>query len=1660
MGLDGSASGFALDLPEPTTSAVLVQGTAEQSWPGRDSISLLRLPPGFNPTATVALRLGAGLIAHLETSDVKELERSTSDFPSDEALSTDFGSPTRLDQLLRYASPDARISVETKPSLVPQDVTLAAASLVSSIEADGSRSHEFALRLLAGRPHEVEFSLPSGAELRSVRQGRRLVHVLGKGPTLVAPIAWDVGEDRPEVHFSYIERGKAVSRGAVRYRPVLPELKIHCVSFQWTVLPPDGVVLDRTGGGLTRIDPLAWGSRRRPFGVEMSGLLLVSRRSKNVAVDGPDIAELDRRVAGLRASKPPDLGTALSTLATTDLAVVVDRLAFRDEGLSPSSSWNTTAQAPRGVSIDGTRLSQGNLCFFLRRGAVAITVRSSPLVAQMEEASPRSEVERSIEEAARRGVSADGRWAAVEEWTGTQYSVDVSADGATRIAARRWDFACAGWPGDEAWIEVTSGSSSILAFAIGWIIPLLIGLVARPMSRIRRCILLLLLTWAGAFVVFPATGLIQEEMRWGALLGLVSAWLVQAPARRRGDEARSPETGESRPRPLPMVTASLVVFVIGSLCTERSTSFGFQAPNRDAEQILAILPFDGSNPQAAATRVVLRLQDYVKLKAAEPKSPVRSELFAIDAMHRLRILDSRFASLVSALTLRLDADLPVEWRFPTENASQILAFLDDKPHPVRIEDEGRVGVVALVGRGQHRLRIERTIPVMSPGGLFSIDAAVNPIARARLEAAAPPPWKLLAEGASAGGVAVSMSANGPVGCSDSIRMTWAGDGKTLATTNKQVQGLILWDALPTGDLLHVRLAPAGPGELWEVRLRLDAGVGLRVLEPRRHLRSGYSKGAGVEDWPLTFDRPGREGDPIELEIWRPRSDGAAPTISPRRRCPRAEMVGADFQGTIALRRPSDWSGRLDGASGLVPRDDETFVKAWGSLPADPLTLAGTAGFRGVAAPEVDLSPVPLQRTVRMATSLDLGDGRADMQIEATLQDQSGRSNDVDIELPADFVFEGVDADGLLGASSPRKGSVHLEFFRLPTPTRKLTIRGSMVCAIKNPGAGSGQYEVARVWPRWMDSIDEGGSLTLTASTRPSLDAGPLVKEVPVSGPGPGANPETRFRRLYRVERGDDVGAARWLASPPRVAVTIQSRLAIEGHETGLDASIQYDVSGGPLGAIHFRLPTLWADKAKVQLIGETFQTSIEVRGDWTFWTIRPDRPLWGGARLHVTSSRPNEEGRAFAFPDVVPLGQGQVEKLITVVRRTGRPIEVEGSAGVLAVDPDRVSDGSRVAARAETVGAYRVTAEKWFLSIRIGGDPRLDPGDGLGRIIDSQTSCSLRDDGKLIGTTTWLVDANVGRSLRFELGRRAKVLHAQAGHRSLPVLSGSPGAWTIPFDSAGILEVDVLWSDETSGDDPAAGELNLPRPLGFTAPTLVRLAASPAIEILTGTSAYESIGVHSWRIERTERLASRIRQFLEDFDRSSAQQAAALSVLLTRFALEARLAERAIRSIGPPAAAGPEPVDGDALDRLTLCRTAVSERLELYGLDEFQSYLGSEGPPQISAAGDDRIMLAPQAPQPTLLGDATYYRTKSNGPENTPAFRWRFREPGRSEDLRIASAVALVFILGILMPRSLGVRIFLTRTVGIALAILLLIVAAVAPLPGMVLLLAAWAGRH
>ena len=763
--------------------------------------------------------------------------------------------------------------------------------------------------------------------------------------------------------------------------------------------------------------------------------------------------------------------------------------------------------------------------------------------------------------------------------------------------------------------------------------------------------------------------------------------------------------------------------------------------------------------------------------------------------------------------------------------------------------------------------------------------------------------------------------------------------------------------------------------------------------------------------------------------------------------PSVSVEGGAFEGIVAFRRPSEWSRRLDDPAGFGGRDEETFVASWGRLPDDPLTLAGALGFRGAAEAEVDARPVPLRRSVRTDMRIDLGEGRLDLAVDAVVRDLSGQSTDLDVGLPPGLVPDRVAADGLVGLSWPAPDRVHLELARVAGGARKVTIRGHSLVDPDSALVESRHYRATAPRLRWSDATEEAAALTLVAVSRPSAEpipGAPAVSPVESSAVGPAPGPRT-----YRVERAGDVAAIRWQAAPPRVGVFVQSRLVVGEDAVGLDATIRYEVAGGPLDVIYLRAPhRLGRGRSRA---ARRRHVPADDRGPRGLDDLDdPPRPSDLGDGPPPGRIAPRDRGGGLVrLPRPHPARPGAGgEDPLGPERTTGAAIEPSkdrpGSRPSTRPGSTRTGRAHRPPRGSESIGW---SGESWSLTIRPGGSAGAPTPAGQVAVREAETLCGLRPDGVAIGATTYLVDAlgsGVPSASGSDRGPRCSRHRPGAGRcrSSRRATANGRSRSMRPGPSRSTSSGDPVRSGATArgarSSCPVSNRRACRPSSGSRRPN--RWSSAPSRR---DSSRYPGPPGGS---SAPERLARRALALIGDFDRSSTSEEAALTGLLSRFALEARLANRS--ASGEPDGLG-EPL----VRRLDRARSSVAESLDLYGLDDFRPALDNGPTP------DDRDV--PPAPRPLPLGRSTSFRsTSASAPDREEAISWELRPSPASTTAETAWPWwGLAATVAVILPRMLGLPGFRSRAVGIVVALALVCVAVIAPIPGLFLFLAAWVGR-
>ena len=228
-----------------------------------------------------------------------------------------------------------------------------------------------------------------------------------------------------------------------------------------------------------------------------------------------------------------------------------------------------------------------------------------------------------------------------------------------------------------------------------------------------------------------------------------------------------------------------------------------------------------------------------------------------------------------------------------------------------------------------------------------------------------------------------------------------------------------------------------------------------------------------------------------------------------------------------------------------------------------------------------------------------------------------------------------------------------------------------------------------------------GFLTISSIPKPEVhgSAG-LTLMTSESSPAGGTTTAPGHRLTYRVDDPRKLGEIVWESIPPRVSVSIESQVTIHPDTAEWVAVLRYDVIGGALDAIHLEMPADWAAKAELHLSGNEYQLTAETRGPSAFWSITPERPIWGSQRFVLRSTLPLAADREIVHPQITPRGRGAVDAYLGVVNATGRPLTTENNAGLQPIPyatrfqakEFEVDSGARVS-------AFRVAKESGVLRI-------------------------------------------------------------------------------------------------------------------------------------------------------------------------------------------------------------------------------------------------------------------------------------------------------------------------------------------------------------------------
>lgn len=784
------------------------------------------------------------------------------------------------------------------------------------------------------------------------------------------------------------------------------------------------------------------------------------------------------------------------------------------------------------------------------------------------------------------------------------------------------------------------------------------------------------------------------------------------------------------------------------------------APN----PLLALIPYDRPDDAVGpAARVVLRRADADWLRAAAipPKAPAPPPRL-ISAEHRATAAGDGSIAVVSVLDLEWEGEGEASWKAPLGAVPESRATLDGARVPIRVEDRGRSGVIAIAGKGRHRLELSRSVP-LPPGG--RVQVPVNPH----------PGAVVVAEPGS--GIEVVR----PRGGAREGGGSWLGPARELTIRGEeaapapgpiaQVDGNWLWDAEVGGDRLRGQLAIHSVQPVSELQLRLAPGSAVRSVGAPGTVSVSWKEAGGGPIWSAQFSPALPDGSRIELELWKPGLMAEEEFWRP----PIPSFVNAtSIRGLLGFRRPQFRSERLSGRE-AVP--DDEFAAAWGkAIGGEGFAFAGAlryANAEELGGIGVRFAPGLSRPLVRQRARLGVEAGRLAFGVDAELGDDLMLPREATVELPADLSPSRVEGDGLTDwAWEAGSGRLRLRFDGPPLGSRLIHIEG--IAPTPSPS-----YSRPLPWPRWEGMREEPGELALRAEGR----RGVALSRKGADGAVVRIKPDPEGK--YRIDAAAGVPQLEVSAPARQLDVLITSRVTTFADGATWDAALEVRSLDGAIPGISFRVPRGWSDRlawggSEGRAVGEVLPD-----GEGARLTLRPESPSFGPWRVWLRSESRGEPS-GLRFPDLIPLGEGTVDTYLVWADASGGRVQLSEQSGVREVT---LRSGSSVDPpyRLPSPKTFQIQAVPWTLEFT----RRAKPAAGAG-----PTGLRVRGAYDPASGAWGQVDAErlaPGVGLRLEFPHPAEPLISWVGNRVVRPIRLSERSWRIPGSGAPDVPVRSFW---------------------------------------------------------------------------------------------------------------------------------------------------------------------------------------------------------------------------------------------------------------------------
>jgi hypothetical protein len=1497
--LDGMGTAWLLPAPQPPHSPASY--LARHEGPRRDEhVPLVVFGAKSATNGILLLRESTNFESVLTSRNVRRLDAESvvtrlgleqPPFTVEEGHSPQGVVSYRKTNALAYRDVSSLVDLHVKPLVSAPSGVVQLATLTTYLDFSGTRRDRLVLRVLPDQAPTFELTLPTDATLDRVRRDGQPVTPSRAGTALLIPVnssGPSPGRGLVTLVIEYHANCSPVS-GSHQLRPARPRLSFPCLAFDWNlVVPQDWDVVD-WGAQLVPIDPsvrrVSLSSR---FGLE--GFLERTSRNRTGPVSSDQTAaqrDLDMRASTTGAGEL-SLGVRLTRWDAGSSHLVVDRVAMDALGLGPRSRSLPARVQSSKPGVAESILQQLGLTSVAVGRTILITDRTVMVRAQ-----DLNQWEHRLEDAAALGSDDSGRFQSVALWReeSTPRSPGSSIDSILENRPR-FRFSAVGWPDHED--EVVLIDRTFIrrwAYSVSGIV-FLLGLWARRFGRrvFAGSVAALL---AGSFMAMAIAPPRFLEIASAATLSTCCLVLIGLGAslprfaRRRFIATPRSTSRSSLTAALPPVLILLAVVL---------RVMPVHSGEVDSNPILVLFPYDGSpRPEKAPDRAILRLSDYRKLTdlAHPPQTDHTSTLRATNAVHVISRPSQNETLIESEYTLESGSSGSASWKFPTEGSYSITARLDGSDVPVSLGPEGREASVQVTGADrEHKLAIRRLVVPRAIRGGEAIALRINSVVSAQLVIEAAPG---LSPGVAVG--ALGASSNNETGSTAQIgpvrvlEARWSSLSTDKFETNPpRVDALYLWDALQAGDRLRARFTYRQPpgSSVVRFKLGLDESVGAFSIPGQVDVKTEVL--ADHREWEARIDPPLASGSTIALEVWRSSAGG----IQSSRAFPLLEPLGVDRSSTtLAFRKPADWTGRLAPSAGQDVFPEDLFVREWGRLPDDGLTLSGvvrlTTSGSNPSTPVVETCPASGRYRLAPSVELEIRQGRVDLTFDSVLEELDAPSFEADLTIPEGLNLTEVDAEGLTDWSQFGSTGMRFRFDGPSRPRRRIRIAGWLPILSDPLTAEPEHHELPVPWPTWRGAEVIPGTLGIRCQTPVEFTPGLGVRAVR-SEKGTAIRPS---RAVYRVDSISDLDRVRWSDPPPRLGVHVVEQVTVDPDSAEWTAVVRYDVSGGPLESIQLKLSNEWAKNASVRLEGMDHDLET-ARGESTQWLIHPKQPIWNSQRILIRSTIPFVPGESRSMPDVTPLARsGEVDRFLRIANATTEPLSVDEVSGVEPVRSALFPGDELLPAstrRAEPVAAFHVVRSGWTVRISkpMSRSARLE-----GVVETADVDCLLRHDGWMIGTACFELPARGAPFLEFELPPESSVLHATVRGLVVRPLKSGAGLWKIPLSPEYGGQVSVVWESSA----PPSGQrgpypLALPAFAGERVPVVVSVRTPRSMNVTTQADRLTPSSAGSAYLTRASWIERSVLSSIPSLDRSSRISGENFVANLVRFELALRQAER------------------------------------------------------------------------------------------------------------------------------------------------------------------------